>query len=107
MKLIYLETIKKDANILFKYIINAYYMEKLNKVKKIIDSLEIDDEITYYKYQNILNELKGISYFEATFLTRIKNKEYFDLIKRVLPYVQNTYNRKRTIKSKIIVLKKR
>ena len=107
MKLIYLETIKKDANILFKYIINAYYMEKLNKVNKIIDSLEINDEITYYKYQNILNELSCISYFEATFLTRIKNKEYFDLVKRTLPYIQNTYDKKRTTKIKIIVLKKR
>ncbi len=107
MKLIYLEKIKRDADILFKYIINANYMNKLNKAKKIIDSLEIDDKLTYYKYQNILNELKGISYLEATFLTRIKNKEYFNLIKRILPFVHKIHNNKTSTKGKIIILKKR
>lgn len=43
MKLIHLETIKKDAFILIKYITDSKYMEKLEETYKIIEALKIKD----------------------------------------------------------------
>lgn len=90
MKLIHLETIKKDAFILIKYITDSKYMEKLEETYKIIEALKIKDKKTYYQYQLILNQLKGINYYEATFLERISNKEHLEMVKKLIQIEENT-----------------
>lgn len=105
MKTIYLNDIKKDAEIFLKYIDDYKYMNSLTKVDEIIEALEINNEKEYYEYQLILNQLADISYREATFLRRIEDTKYLDIIRKKLFFMFNTQNN--CNKTKIIQFKKR
>ena len=83
MKLIDLNQLKNDLNILKKYISDKRYMERLIKANNIIDVLEITNEKIYYQYQIFLIQLKGINYEEATFLIRINDKRYLNMVKKI------------------------
>ena len=72
MNLIYLNVIRKDAEIFLKYIDDYKYMISLTKADEIIEALEINDAKEYYEYQLVLKQLTNISYSEATFLKRIE-----------------------------------
>lgn len=105
MKKIYLKNIRKDAEILLKYISNREYMSKLIKLNEIVKVLEIDNINCYNKYQLVLKQLKGYSYYEATFLRRIENAKYLEIVKKALFYMTN--NQKNYGKTEIIQFKKR
>ena len=105
MKTIYLNDIKKDAEIFLKYIDDYKYMNSLTKVDEIIEALEINNEKEYYEYQLILKQLADISYREATFLRRIEDTKYLDIIRKKLFFMFNTQNN--CNKTKIIQFKKR
>ena len=106
MRLIYLKQLKKDAYIFHKYINDGEYMNKLYSTYRIIEALEIDDEVTFYKYQHVIPQLKGIGYFEARFLHRTENLDYFKMLKNVMPLVINKQDKQKDGECKIIRLKK-
>ena len=105
MKTIYLNDIRKDAEIFLKYIDDYKYMSSLTKADEIIETLEINDEKEYYEYQLVLKQLADISYREATFLRRIEDTKYLDIIRKKLFFMFNTQNN--CNKTKIIQFKKR
>ncbi len=105
MKTIYLNDIRKDAEIFLKYIDDYKYMSNLTKADEIIEALEINDEKEYYEYQLVLKQLADISYREATFLRRIEDTKYLDIIRKKLFFMFNTQNN--CNKTKIIQFKKR
>lgn len=106
MNQIFYENLKKDAEILYKYITNKNYMEKIYIATKIVTSLEINDKITYYKYQNEIKLLKGINYKEATLIIRIKDKNYYNTLLKFIPTLScNQEDSKK--ECKIFYLKKR
>ena len=84
MKVIDLRTLKNDIVIYKKIMDNPKYIDKLEKVDKIVTTLEIQDESLYYQYQIVLKSLEGFNYFEATFLKRINDDDYLiDTIKHL------------------------
>lgn len=106
MKVIDLRTLKNDIIIYKKLMSNPKYIDKLDKVDKIVTTLEIQDESLYYQYQIVLESLVEFNYFEATFLNRIKDEDYLNILNRVV----NLFNEKNKIKlcqTKIIDFKKR
>ena len=105
MNLIYLNDIRKDAEIFLKYIENQQYMIDLTKINDIIEVLEIDDILSYCQYQLVLKQLAGYSYKEATFLRRIEDIKYLEIIRKVLFFMCNTQSN--CNKPKLIQFKKR
>ena len=105
MNLIYLNVIRKDAEIFLKYIDDYKYMISLTKADEIIEALEINDAKEYYEYQLVLKQLTNISYREATFLKRIEDTKYLDTIRKALFFMSNTQNNYN--KPKLIQFKKR
>ena len=106
MKVIDLRTLKNDIIIYKKLMNNPKYIDKLDKVDRIVTTLEILDEPLYYQYQIVLESLNEFNYFEATFLNRIKDDNYLNILNRVI----NLFNEKNKIKfykTKILDFKKR
>ena len=106
MKVIDLRTLKNDIAILKKIMENPKYIEKLDKARKIIEPLKIQDEALYYQYQIVLDSLNEFNYFEVTFLERIKNEDYLTILNKVI----NLFNDDKKIRfypTKILEFKKR
>ena len=106
MKVIDLRTLKNDIVIYKKLINDTKYFDVLNEARKIIKPLNIQDETIYYKYQIVLHNLVKFNYFEATFLERIKDRDYLTILNRVI----NLFNENRKVKfypTKILEFKKR
>ena len=106
MKIIDLRTLKNDIITFKKLLIKPAYIENLKRGNEIVETLRIQDEITYYKYQITLKDLKDLSYYEASFLKRIENKEYLDIIKKMANKHSLSIINKHTFE-KIIEFKKR
>ena len=106
MKIINLRTLKNDIIIYKKLMNEPKYINKLDEVKKIIEPLNIQDESIYYQYQIVLKSLTEFNYFEATFLKRIKDKDYLMILNRVINLFGS--NKKiRFYQTKILEFKKR
>ncbi len=106
MKVIDLRTLKNDIVIYKKIMDNPKYIDKLEKVDKIVTTLEIQDESLYYQYQIVLKSLEGFNYFEATFLKRINDDDYLTILNRVINLL-NVDRKIRFYPTKILEFKKR
>lgn len=84
MKVIDLKTLKNDVIIYKRIMNNPKYIDKLEKVDKIVTTLEIQGESLYYQYQIVLESLDEFNYFEATFLKRIYDSDYLTILNRVI-----------------------
>ena len=91
-----IKMIKNDIKQLNLYNNDIEYKNKLTFVNTIFNILRIDDETTYYKYGISIDEFKIFSYEEVTFLNRIGNCEYFELINALI-------NREKIIDTKSIL----
>ena len=106
MKIIDLQTLKNDLLIYKKVMDNPQYINKLAKGNEIVNALNITTEAMYYRYQIVIYSLNGINFFEATFLTRIKNCDYLKILNKLI-YNFIPPKSKKFYKSQIITFKKR
>ena len=75
-KIISEEVLQNDIIIYREMLTNNNYADNLKLLDEITRALNINSLALYYRYQMVLKQLENYSYYEATILRRLEDREY-------------------------------
>lgn len=64
---------------------NPIYYDKLLIADKYIEDLNIESELQFYVYTQVLKDLEGIPYSDVQAIHRFKNEKYYKYVQLHLP----------------------